>query len=156
MGFLGLWLAILEISSINWDKCKPVECYISANLLIFLTACLIGQLLCECVLNEVCQWLVAVLEAAVPSERMKEWEKAISYGSLPCEWEKVNRFVYMVHYLPITLNVCVQGVSTFLSHIPILPLTWCNSGHIISVHVCFVFFKAVNSHSWCLYLAVCM
>lgn len=68
----------------------------------------------------------------------------------------MNRFVYMVHYLPITLNVCVRDVRTFLLHIAMQPLTWRNPGHIISAHVCFVFFKAVSSHSWCLYLVVCM
>lgn len=142
--------------SINRDRCIPAKCYISAKLLISCTARLIERLLCECVLNEVCQRLVAVLEAAVPSLRMKERAKAIGYGSLPCEWEKVYRFVCMLHYLPITLNVCVWGARRFLCRIAILFLTWCDTGHIISAHVCIVFFKVVSSHSWRLYLLVSM
>lgn len=94
-------------AALNWDRCICVECFVRANVSISCAACLIERLLRECVLNEVCQRLAAVLEAAVASERMKERGEAISYGSLPCEWEKVNRFVCMVHYLPITLDVCL-------------------------------------------------
>lgn len=76
------WTDRLRIGSVNSDGCILVKC---SNLLISCTACLIGRPLCECVSNEVCQRLVAVLEAAAPSQRMKERENAISYGSLPCE-----------------------------------------------------------------------
>lgn len=144
-------------SSSKWRQMPHVGWYLMVYSLMSSSACLIGQLLCECVLNEVCQWLVAVLEdtSAIRHESAREshqlWVIML--------WMRESESLCL--YGALALNYIEWFVSESLASQYISPISLCNTYfHLVQprpryfrTHVGNLCYSkpVVSSHRWCLY-----